>query len=278
MVVMRKTATAPRSGLMPALRYRDLPAAIDWLCGVLGFSKHHVVAAEDGTILLAQLTFGNDIVMLSPVRGSGGGVLSRADDLGIPECYFVVSDADAHCVKAKAAGAEIVTDICSYDLGGRVYSCRDPEGHVWNFGTYDPWRAGASEGVASSRQTRGGGRGLMSAALLAMFAVGMIGWPLSIPEQPSASGEEAPRIREVIASRLQAKDAAERASRQAGELREAESARLAAERSTQELREQLERGALHRMRELIASRLRAKEAAERAKPPAAKPRRAKAAS
>ncbi len=23
--------------------------------------------------------------------------------------------------------------------GGRLYSCRDPEGHLWNFGSYDPW-------------------------------------------------------------------------------------------------------------------------------------------
>ena len=25
---------------------------------------------------------------------------------------------------------------------GRSYSCRDPEGHLWNFGTYNPWQAG----------------------------------------------------------------------------------------------------------------------------------------
>jgi uncharacterized glyoxalase superfamily protein PhnB len=25
------------------------------------------------------------------------------------------------------------------DYGGRVYSARDPEGHVWSFGSYDPW-------------------------------------------------------------------------------------------------------------------------------------------
>jgi uncharacterized glyoxalase superfamily protein PhnB len=25
------------------------------------------------------------------------------------------------------------------DYGGRGYSCRDSEGHLWNFGTYDPW-------------------------------------------------------------------------------------------------------------------------------------------
>ena len=24
------------------------------------------------------------------------------------------------------------------DYGGRVFSCRDPEGHLWNIGSYDP--------------------------------------------------------------------------------------------------------------------------------------------
>jgi uncharacterized glyoxalase superfamily protein PhnB len=41
--------------------------------------------------------------------------------------------------RAKAAGAEIVMEIEDQDYGGRLYSCRDPEGHLWNFGTYDPW-------------------------------------------------------------------------------------------------------------------------------------------
>jgi uncharacterized glyoxalase superfamily protein PhnB len=40
---------------------------------------------------------------------------------------------------AVAAGAEIVEKLADADYGGRGYSCRDPEGHVWSFGTYDPW-------------------------------------------------------------------------------------------------------------------------------------------
>ena len=43
----------------------------------------------------------------------------------------------------KAAGAEIVLDIKTQDYGGRDYTARDPEGHVWTFGTYDPWVATA---------------------------------------------------------------------------------------------------------------------------------------
>ncbi len=53
--------------------------------------------------------------------------------------YVVVEDADAHYAAAKAAGAEIVREIKTQDYGGRDYSCRDLEGHIWTFGTYDPW-------------------------------------------------------------------------------------------------------------------------------------------
>src|SRR5262249_7955542 len=50
-----------------------------------------------------------------------------------------VEDARAHQARAKEAGAEIVLDIKAETSAGRGYSCRDLEGHIWNFGTYDPW-------------------------------------------------------------------------------------------------------------------------------------------
>jgi uncharacterized glyoxalase superfamily protein PhnB len=53
--------------------------------------------------------------------------------------YVVVDDVDAHYARAKAAGAEIVIDIKTQGYGGRDYTARDLEGHVWTFGTYDPW-------------------------------------------------------------------------------------------------------------------------------------------
>lgn len=50
-----------------------------------------------------------------------------------------MSDADAVYRKAKAAGARMVRDIKDNDYGGRGFSCRDLEGHLWHIGTYDPW-------------------------------------------------------------------------------------------------------------------------------------------
>ena len=52
---------------------------------------------------------------------------------------MVVDDADAHYQKAISCGAEIIFDIKDEDYGGRGYTCKDLEGHIWNFGTYDSW-------------------------------------------------------------------------------------------------------------------------------------------
>jgi uncharacterized glyoxalase superfamily protein PhnB len=49
------------------------------------------------------------------------------------------NDADAVYVRAKATGAKIVIEIKDEDYGGRGFSCYDLEGHLWSFGTYDPW-------------------------------------------------------------------------------------------------------------------------------------------
>ena len=38
-----------------------------------------------------------------------------------------------------APGAEITRAPQTQDYGARDYTCKDPEGNVWTFGTYDPW-------------------------------------------------------------------------------------------------------------------------------------------
>jgi uncharacterized glyoxalase superfamily protein PhnB len=131
-----------RGTVVPTLRYRDVPAAVDWLCTAFGFEKQMAVAGADGTVRYAQLAFGDGLVMLGAVEESGAGELMvQPQDIGGLEtqlCYLFVEDARAHCARARAAGAAIVFDIDDAVSGGRGYSCRDPEGHVWTFGTYDP--------------------------------------------------------------------------------------------------------------------------------------------
>jgi uncharacterized glyoxalase superfamily protein PhnB len=54
----------------------------------------------------------------------------------------VVENADTHCARAVKHGAQVFMPVADWDHGGRGYSCEDPEGHLWSFGTFDPWSAG----------------------------------------------------------------------------------------------------------------------------------------
>lgn len=130
--------------IIPTMRYRDAPKMIEWLCDVFGFKKHLVIEDEEGGIAHAQLILANSMIMLGSARDDEFGKLqSPPSTLGgtTQSPYIVVADADVICARSHAAGAEIVMAIKDEDYGGRGFSCRDPEGHLWNIGTYDPWKA-----------------------------------------------------------------------------------------------------------------------------------------
>jgi uncharacterized glyoxalase superfamily protein PhnB len=129
------------------LRYRDPAVMIDWLCSTFGFERHLVVRGDDGTVEHAQLSFGtNGMVMLGPVKGGDGfgRLMAQPGEVGGREtqcAYLICADPDALHAQALAAGAHIVMPLKDEDYGGRGFSCRDPQGHLWNFGSYDPWAA-----------------------------------------------------------------------------------------------------------------------------------------
>ncbi len=137
-------ASKPDTGgrIIPALRYKEANAAIDWLCQAFGFEKKMVMPGEGGRVAHAELVLGNSMIMLGDAESEFSKIVA-APAKGEPVTqglYVVVPDADAHLARAKAAGAEIVIDIKTQDYGGRDYTCRDIGGYVWTFGTYDPWR------------------------------------------------------------------------------------------------------------------------------------------
>jgi len=145
---MSSTAAETRATIIPALRYRDAKAAIAFLCDGLGFQRHAVYEGEDGKVMHAELSFGNGMVMLGSVAPTEFGEnMRQPDELGMKETqspYLVVADADAVYARAKAAGFTITRDIRDESYGGRGFSCRDPEGHLWSVGTYDPWKPAAA--------------------------------------------------------------------------------------------------------------------------------------
>ena len=115
--------------VFPALSYDDTQAAVDFLKEAFGAEEHSVYRTDDGNIRHAELSFGNGLVMFGP--STGQPKLNAA-------VYVAVDDPDAHCERARAAGAEIIYELHDTDYGSREYGAKDPEGNAWYFGTYRP--------------------------------------------------------------------------------------------------------------------------------------------
>jgi uncharacterized glyoxalase superfamily protein PhnB len=122
-----------------ALFYDDAPKAIDWLCRAFGFEVRLKVEGEDGAIVHSELVCGDGVIMVSTASRkpfwksprSLGGVNTQS-------LFMYVDDVEAHCARARAAGAEIATELVTSDYGAewwvdRNYEAIDPEGHHWWF-------------------------------------------------------------------------------------------------------------------------------------------------
>jgi uncharacterized glyoxalase superfamily protein PhnB len=131
------------NSIIPGHRYRNATAAIDWLCLVFGFQRHAVHEGENGTIAHAELTLGNGMIMLGSGKDdeASRGFKSPAELGGVEtrSVYIVVPDADAAHARAVAAGANVTTPLHDTPYGSRDFTVKDPEGHSWYVGTYDPW-------------------------------------------------------------------------------------------------------------------------------------------
>ena len=144
-MLLRMTTVAKNcvSTVIPALRYADAPAAIEWLCRALGFEKRVVYMSDEKTVAHAELTLGNGMVMIGSVTNGTpySDLVRQPRDVGAEtqSPYLIVADCTAVYERAKAAGAEMVFDLEEKGYGGKGFTCRDPEGHVWSVGEFDPW-------------------------------------------------------------------------------------------------------------------------------------------
>jgi uncharacterized glyoxalase superfamily protein PhnB len=243
---MNAHTTVTGRTLVPTLRYRNVQAAIAWLCAAFGFEKHLVVTGDDGSIRYAQLTFGEGMIMVVPVEDTAfDQLMKQPEEAGGAEtqiCYLYVENVAAHYDRAKASGAEILLDLDLGDSSGRGYSCRDLEGHIWNFGTYDPWRRppGDDEDIdARSSPRRPGQIALMAGLFFLTIALGAAlgisyGPAYQVVTESAAAGD--PSESDALIGREQhARAAAEQAAAAArDELARERSARELAERAVKE--------------------------------------------
>jgi len=111
---------------------------------VFGLRKNLVVPDDSGGVAHAQLSFGDGMIMLGSVRDNEWGhFINQPDEISgaaTQSIYVVVPD-DVTYERAKNAGAEILIPVKDEEYGGRSFSCRDLEGHLWTIGTYDPWKS-----------------------------------------------------------------------------------------------------------------------------------------
>jgi len=103
------------------------------------------IEGEGGRIEHSELTFNGGLIMV----GSAGGKSERPVPLpctspralggaNTQALCVCVDDVDAHCARARAAGAEIVEGPTTNDYGpdywaDRTYRAIDLEGHHWWF-------------------------------------------------------------------------------------------------------------------------------------------------
>lgn len=125
--------------IMPVLGYRDVRAAVEWLCRVFGFEERLQIADHR-----SQLTFGDGAVVAAGWGASGeeGGAA-----LGSHSVLVRVLDIDRHYARVVAAGARVGGPPVDHPYGERQYSVTDPGGHRWTF----------SETIANSDPASWGG-------------------------------------------------------------------------------------------------------------------------
>ena len=125
--------------------YEDPARGIDWLVKAFGFEIRLKVEGEGGRIEHSELEYGEGLIMV----GGTGKYSGRPDNAyqhapaelrgaNTQVMCIHVDDVDAHCARAKNAGAKIARELKTTDYGAdywtdRTYECVDPEGHHWYF-------------------------------------------------------------------------------------------------------------------------------------------------
>ncbi|MDX8468093.1 VOC family protein [Mesorhizobium sp. VK23B] len=114
--------------------YRNPRAALAWLQAAFGFKPSMLVSDSDGRLVHAEMRFGGGYIIVDSEWAAHIASPASVGSRNTQSVYIRLrEDLDAHCEKARAAGAEIVEEPIDHFYGERQYRARDPEGHVWTF-------------------------------------------------------------------------------------------------------------------------------------------------
>lgn len=129
--------------LSTAVFYQDANAAIAWLCDAFAFEVRLRIDGEAGRVEHSELTYGDAMIMVGDERVQAEKDRpfvspKTLDGKTTQSAMIYVDDVDAHCARARAAGATItygptVSDYGEDHWSDKSYQARDPEGHLWWF-------------------------------------------------------------------------------------------------------------------------------------------------
>ncbi|MEJ2815494.1 VOC family protein [Caulobacter sp. CCG-8] len=114
------------------LVYEDPERALAWLEAAFGFQTRMVVRDDAQRVVFAEIGFGETVVAVGPERPwlRSPRTVGAATQ-GVR--FRILQDVDAHCARARAAGATILREPETFFFGDRSYDAADHEGHAWSF-------------------------------------------------------------------------------------------------------------------------------------------------
>ena len=124
-----------RNSLTSALCYRNPKAALDWLEKAYGFEPAMIISDANGDIAHSEMRFGECLIMIGNEWTDDHKSPASIEGKNTQTVHVhLEEDIDAHCARARKAGAEILMEPETQFYGDRTYRARDPEGHIWTFG------------------------------------------------------------------------------------------------------------------------------------------------
>lgn len=124
-----------RPTLVSAICYRDPRAALAWLEAAFGFEITTLIEDEHGNIAHSEMGLGSGRVMVASEWTASHKSPASVEGANTQSMHIQIdTDIDAHCARARAAGARVLMEPATQFYGDRTYRCLDPEGHFWTVG------------------------------------------------------------------------------------------------------------------------------------------------
>src|SRR5215813_3523572 len=124
-----------RPSLTAGLYYGDPWAALEWLAKAFGFERSLIVTDKDGNLGHSEMRFGDGMIYVGSQWCDSVASPAVIGGKNTQTVHVQLKDGiDAHCARARAAGAVILQEPTDQFYGDRTYRALDPEGHLWTFG------------------------------------------------------------------------------------------------------------------------------------------------